>query len=193
MALSQDDATTILTALGWRIRTTGEYNRAVTNFQAGWNLGTALQVDGHNGPKTSAALLLSEGRRRAGQGTASAHFSFTEVRCRCGGKYDSCWRIWQKRRAFVMMEGYRARSGKPLTVVSGCRCPAHNAAVGGSPTSRHPQGLACDVYPSFSPSTVKSWKVATHIGYGSQTHKVVHIDYGDAHTVNDPAVYVDGR
>ncbi len=191
--LTRDEAAQILRNLGWRIRTTADHDQAVRHFQAGWNLGTALEVDGHAGPKTTAALLLSEGRRRAHQGTASAHFSFTEVQCRCGGRYASCPRVWQQRAAFVMMEGYRARSERPLTVVSGCRCPSHNKLVGGSPTSRHLAGLACDVRPSFSPDTVKSWKVATHIGYGSETHKVVHIDYGAGHTVGAPAVYIDGR
>ena len=32
-----------------------------------------------------------------------------------------------------------------LTVTSACRCPAHNAAVGGSPTSSHLKGLAVDI------------------------------------------------
>lgn len=193
MSLTQAQAITILRNLGWRIRTTGEYTRVVTCFQAGWNLGTALEADGHVGPKTTAALLLSESRRRAGQSTASAHFSFSEVACRCGGSYSSCWRIWQKRSAFVMMEGYRAHSGGPLSVVSGCRCPSHNVHVGGSPTSRHPMGLACDVPPRFSPTTVKSWHVATHIGYSPSLGKVVHLDYGTGASVTNPLIYKDGR
>lgn len=32
-----------------------------------------------------------------------------------------------------------------LVITSGYRCPAHNAAVGGSPTSQHLQGLAADI------------------------------------------------
>src|SRR6478609_7964525 len=110
--LSQTQATTILRALGWRVRTTAEYKRCVINFQNGWNLGPALKADGLVGPATSAALLSSEKRRRAGTGTASAHFSFTEVACRCGGKYSSCQRIWTKRAAFQMMESYRAGSNR---------------------------------------------------------------------------------
>ena len=34
---------------------------------------------------------------------------------------------------------------EPLTITSACRCPAHNAAVGGSPTSSHLKGLAVDI------------------------------------------------
>jgi len=191
--LTRAQATTILRNLGWRVRTTSEYTLCVRNFQAGWNLGTALSVDGKAGAKTSAALLLSESRRKAGKPTASAHFSFLEVRCRCGGKYNSCQRIFFKRSAFQMLEGYRTKSGKPLTVVSGCRCPSHNAAVGGTSTSRHPKGLACDVPARYSAATVKSWHVATQIGYSPSLKKVCHIDMGPGYTRLNPRIFPDGR
>jgi hypothetical protein len=191
--LTRNQATVILRNLGWRVRTTTEYTRCVRNFQAGWNLGTALVVDGNVGARTSSALLLSESRRRAGKPTASAHFSFTEVRCRCGGKYSSCQRIWQKRSAFRMMESYRAKSGRSFVVVSACRCPSHNKAIGGSATSRHLTGRASDVQPYYSTTKVKSWAVATHIGYGSVSKKVKHIDVGAGATRSNPKIYVDGR
>lgn len=191
--LTRNQTTTILRNLGWRIRTSSEYTAVVKRFQAAWNLGTALNVDGLVGPATSAALLKSEARRRAGQPTASAHFSFTEVRCRCGGKYSDCKRIWTKRRTFQMMEKYRSKSGRSMPVVSGCRCWSSNKAVGGSPTSRHLTGEACDVQALFRVSTVKSWRVATHIGYGRISRRVKHIDIGSGRTLSNPAVYVDGR
>jgi zinc D-Ala-D-Ala carboxypeptidase len=190
--LTQSQATVILRHLGWRVRTTAEFTRCIKNFQAGWYLGPALSVDGSVGAKTSAALLLSESRRRAGKPTASAHFSFSEVACHCGGKYASCWRIWQKRAAFAMMEGYRAKSGRAFKVVSGCRCPSNNAAVGGSKTSRHLSGLASDTQAIYSVPRVKGWAVATHIGYGRLSRKVKHIDMGAGATRAHPLVYVDG-
>ena len=190
--LSRSQATTILRNLGWRIRTTTEYTAVVKRFQGGWNLGPALAVDGSVGPATSAALLLSESRRRAGKKTASAHFSFSEVACHCDGQYSSCPRIWQKRSAFRMMEGYRSKSGEPLDVISACRCPSRNAAIGGSPTSRHLTGRACDVAPHFSVATVKSWHVATHIGYGASSRKVKHIDNGPRATTTTPTIYPNG-
>jgi uncharacterized protein YcbK (DUF882 family) len=91
-----------------------------------------------------------------------------------------------------MMEGYRSKSGEPLDVISACRCPSHNAAVGGSPTSRHLTGRACDVKPRFSVATVKSWRVATHLGYGSSSLKVKHIDNGPRATTTSPLVYING-
>jgi len=191
--ISKSTATSILRGLGWRIRSDTEFTRCVKNFQAGWNLGPALTVDGSVGPATSAALLKSESNRKAGRGTASAHFDFTEVMCRCGGTYPSCQRIWMKRSAFRMMESYRSKSGRPYTVVSACRCPSHNKRVGGSPTSRHLTGLASDVQPYFSTTKVKSWQVATHIGYGSESRKVKHIDVGKGGTRTSPIIYVDGK
>lgn len=190
--LTRNQATVILRNLGWRVRTTSEFTRCVKNFQAGWNLGAALSVDGSVGAKTSAALLLSEKRRRAGQPTASAHFSFSQVACHCGGKYSSCQRIWHKRAAFQMMEQYRSHAGA-FRVVSACRCPSNNKAIGGSPTSRHLGGLACDVPALYSPTRVKSWKLCTHIGYGSVSKKVKHIDMGKGATKSSPLIYKDGR
>lgn len=190
--LTRSQATAILKALGWKTSLL-TFKRDIRNFQAGWNLGTALEVDGKCGPLTSAALMLSDRRRRQNRGTASEHFSFTEVACRCGGKYRSCWRVWQKREAFQMMEEYRARTGRPLNVVSGCRCRSHNKAVGGSPTSRHLVGRACDVPPTHSVADVKSWKLATNIGYSPSMGKVVHLDMGPRGTKSAPMVYPDGK
>lgn len=69
---------------------------------------------------------------------------------------------------------------------------SRNAAVGGSPTSCHLTGRACDVEAVFSVATVKSGGVATHIGYGSSSLKVKHIDNGPRATVNTPTVYTNG-
>lgn len=40
-----------------------------------------------------------------------------------------------------------------LVVRSGRRCPAHNRAVGGAPSSQHVHGLACDL--GLAPPTVE--------------------------------------
>ena len=42
------------------------------------------------------------------------------------------------------LEAARAIIGAPLTVTSGYRTAAHNAAIGGSPTTDHIKGLAAD-------------------------------------------------
>jgi hypothetical protein len=49
------------------------------------------------------------------------------------------------RRVGGVLEQVRAAVGKPITVSSGYRCPALNAAVGGARDSAHLQGLAADI------------------------------------------------
>ena len=50
------------------------------------------------------------------------------------------------------LEQVQALLGHPLEISSGYRCPALNAAVGGSTASQHVQGLAADfVCPDFGP------------------------------------------
>lgn len=49
------------------------------------------------------------------------------------------------RRVAAVLEQIRALVGKPVTVSSGYRCPALNAAVGGARYSAHMQGLAADI------------------------------------------------
>lgn len=44
-----------------------------------------------------------------------------------------------------LLEQVRALLGQPLTVSSGFRCPALNAAVGGVPDSAHLHGQAADI------------------------------------------------
>lgn len=178
--LTQYQAITILKALGWRVRTAGEYRQALGHFQGGWNLGPALKVDGKLGPYTSAALRISEARRRAGKPTASAHFSFTEVRCKCGGKYSTCARIWFKRSAFRELERYRRALGVGISIISGCRCLGHNRAVGGATHSRHMAGDAVD----FAPVRPVAWFAARGLFHGRGwnrnpgTHPVRHGDMG---------------
>src|SRR5260370_15822253 len=45
------------------------------------------------------------------------------------------------------LEQARSVLGVPLRVTSGYRTPAHNAEIGGSATSDHPNGLAADFVP----------------------------------------------
>lgn len=190
--LTRAQAQTILTNLGWRVNTSARLTQGIKDFQAGWNLGAALAVDGKVGPKTSAAMRLSEARRRAGRTTASANFSFVTVRCRCGGRYASCRRIFFKRKAFQMMERYRAANGA-FSVVSACRCPSRNRAAGGSPTSRHVSGLAFDMPMVHSVQWFRDHRIATHVGwnYANGARRVKHGDMGAGYSTSNPLVYKD--
>ena len=186
--ISKASAVTILTRLGFRVNTSARYTQGLKDFQRGWYLGTALVVDGLLGPKTSAALLASEKNRAAGKGTMSAHFSFSEFVCKCGGKYAACRRVWTPRSVVLKMEQSRSKVGRPISVISGCRCVGHNAAVGGVKDSQHLQGLAVD-WQGPDKDTVRSWRYWTGIGYGSRSDTAQHTDLRTNRTTTNPALW----
>lgn len=180
----------ILRNLGWRIRSDSEYRRSLAHFQRGWNLGRALAVDGVLGPNTAYALRVSEARRRNGRGTMSANFSFVEFRCKCGGRYTACQRIWLKRRQVRALEVYRRRVGGPVRLVSGCRCVGHNRAVGGASRSQHLYGNGTDLPGQLTLSQVRALRVFTGIGYSSRTGRVLHGDTGPrGRSTSNPVVW----
>jgi Peptidase M15 len=152
---------------------------AVNGFQRGWNLGPALKVDSDFGPLTSAALAISLARRRAGKPTMSAHFSYVEFRCKDGGKFPDCQRIWILRTHVRRLELYRARIGGPVRIVSGCRCKRHNAAIGGARKSQHMLGAASDIQGILTLAQRRELKLFAGLGVKSSTRKVVHVDSRD--------------
>lgn len=164
-----------LKALGWRIRNDSDYKKAIQDFQRGWNLGEALSVDGIAGRRTQAALLISQRRRKDRKGTCSAHFSFVEFRCKCGGRYSSCRRIRVHRALVRGLEELRGLLG-PFTPISGYRCPGHNASVGGATNSQHLYGAAADVPPKVRTLAVKRLRRFSGIGYRRSNGTVAHVD-----------------
>ena len=72
-------------------------------------------------------------------GDLSAHFSRSELQCRC------CGRLQIDSRLLDGLEKLRALAGTPVVVHAGYRCPEHNTAVGGVPHSEHTSGLAADI------------------------------------------------
>lgn len=169
------EAKSILAYLGWRVNTTARFLQAVKDFQRMWNLGTALSVDGNVGPKTIAALRLSKSRRAAGKHDISANFSAVEFRCKCGGRYSNCRRIWAHRNLVRACEKYRTKVGS-FTPISACRCESHNAAVGGSSISQHRYGNAVDIHQKLTGNQVQALRVASGIGIQRATGLVRHID-----------------
>jgi zinc D-Ala-D-Ala carboxypeptidase len=173
------DPKTALTRLGWKPKTAEALHDAVEDFQRGWNLGPALLVDGKVGPKTRAALQVSLARLAKNLPTASAHFSFTEARCRCGGRYAGCAVIRVHRELLVQLERLREVAGHGITPVSIYRCPQHNAKVGGASSSQHLYGAACD--PGATELRLKVPAVArlrgfSGIGYRKRDGLVAHVD-----------------
>ena len=67
------------------------------------------------------------------------HFSIAEMACKCCGKCFMNPAFMEK------LEHYRLDLDMGLTVTSGYRCEAHNAAVGGKSGSQHLDGHAVDL------------------------------------------------
>ena len=69
------------------------------------------------------------------------HFSPVEFRCKCG-----CGTGMEKMDADLlqMLDEARDLAGIPFPLSSAYRCPKHNKAVGGVPTSAHTRGLKPD-------------------------------------------------
>lgn len=168
-----------LAALGWRVDSAARLSNAIKDFQRGWNLGTPLIVDGIVGPKTTTALKRSYANLKAGKGTASANFSFSEFACKCNGKYANCARIHIYAGHIKRLESYRTRLGRPVSIVSGYRCPSHNRAVGGATSSQHMYGVATDITGYKVTSWVRNLRLFAGLGYRSSNGTVVHVDSRD--------------
>ncbi len=79
------------------------------------------------------------------------HFHANEFRCKCRAKkldVDDIWchgEVWVHHELVILLETLRQRLQKPITVLSGCRCPAYNRFVGGARMSQHKRGTAADI------------------------------------------------
>lgn len=98
---------------------------------------------------------------RGADAQLTPHFHLREVECRCGRCPDTRIDLDHMER----MERLRVALGCPVRITSGFRCPAHNAAVGGHPSSEHMDGTATDSQvPGVSPDRVADQ--AEEIGFG---------------------------
>ncbi|WP_238492442.1 D-Ala-D-Ala carboxypeptidase family metallohydrolase [Desulfotruncus alcoholivorax] len=99
-----------------------------------------LAADGIAGTNTLKALALLLPHRPEPGRRLSPHFKEEEFACRCCGMVRVNSYLVEK------LEQLRARlGGRPVTITSGYRCPAHNQAVGGARLSQHLLGNAADI------------------------------------------------
>ena len=68
------------------------------------------------------------------------HFKLSEFEC-----HDGNHEVMLDMRLVEVLQRLREMLGVPVTVAAGYRNPVHNAAVGGSPNSRHMKGEAADI------------------------------------------------
>lgn len=176
--MSRAQAKSALNAIGFD-NANRNFSAAVEGFQRGWNLGRALRADGDFGPKTGAALATSFARHRQSKSTMSANFSYVEFRCKDGGAFPECRRIWVLRGHVRRLEAYRAKVETPVRVVSGCRCKRHNARVGGSTSSQHMFGTASDIQGLLTVPQRKRLELFAGLGFKGSTGKVIHVDSRD--------------
>jgi uncharacterized protein YcbK (DUF882 family) len=83
-------------------------------------------------------------------GDLTKNFNRAEFACHDGCGFDDI-----NMKVVEALQALRDKLGKPIFVVSGCRCPAHNAAVGGAGGSQHMLGNAADItIRDMAPSSV---------------------------------------
>ena len=81
---------------------------------------------------------------------ASPHFKWSEFACKCG-----CGCTYVSQDAIDKLEELRVLLGAPIQINSACRCPIHNAKIGGAPMSQHRSTKA-------SPSTAFDIAIGNH-------------------------------
>lgn len=106
----------------------------------------------------------------------SEHFSRAELSCKHCGKCDIQQPFLDK------LELLRVKWGKPLHLASAYRCPEHNAASKGAPSSYHIRGQAVDLAWSTLSGKEKAdlLRLAINVFTGIGLHKqFLHIDNRD--------------
>lgn len=101
----------------------------------------------------------------------TAHFKNEEFKC------PHCGKARVNPNLPAALERLRSRIGKPIPILSGYRCPEHNAEVGGAPRSQHLYGRAADIPPRLA---TPSQAIASGFhGLGISRGWVVHVDVRD--------------
>lgn len=109
-----------------------------------------------------------------GNSKLSEHFSSNEFTCRCG-----CGANQVSAELIKVLEDARTHFAVPITIVSGRRCPAHNAKVGGAKSSQHLLGTAADIQvKGIQPAAVSAYFEGKYPGrYGVGRYATfTHID-----------------
>jgi uncharacterized protein YcbK (DUF882 family) len=81
----------------------------------------------------------------------------------------------------TLLDEARSLSGVPFVINSGYRCPIHNMAVGGSPTSSHLKGCAVDIKCEGDEERMKIVNQLIHVGFNriGVANSFIHVDEDD--------------
>ena len=90
--------------------------------------------------KESEEMIRQYSFAKNGDRRLAPDFQVRELRCRDGS--DS---VMVDETLTVVLQCIREHFGKPVTITSGYRTAAHNAAVGGAKSSQHLLGRAADI------------------------------------------------
>ena len=118
------------------------------------------------------------------------HFSPVEFRCKCG-----CGAGMEKMDADLLhlLDEARDLAGTPFSLTSAYRCPKHNKAVGGVPTSANKRGHALDTRSVDSHSRFVILQALLEVGFRriELAPTWIHVD-NDPDKPRDVAFYRHG-
>ena len=126
-------------------------------------------------------------------GDLSTNFSREEFACQCG-----CGLGWNDGdidpELILHLEAMRARTCRPIFITSGCRCPEHNAAVGGVDGSVHTilplKAGDLRVYAGPHQHAMTEAAFAEGVqGYGMAPGSYIHCDWHDGSVKPRPAIW----
>ncbi|SUW63282.1 Peptidase M15 [Buttiauxella agrestis] len=106
-------------------------------------------------------------------GDISPHFNRSEFACKCGCGFSAV-----DKELNAVLEDVRTHFNSPLVIDCACRCPSHNADVGGVADSQHVYGMAADIKVNgVSPDDVASYIEKAHPNGGVGRYDTfTHVD-----------------
>ena len=110
----------------------------------------------------------------------SKYFTDDDTQCHCGCGFNAPDDLLME-----MLDRLQERVGldRPLELTNVCRCPEHNAEVGGVPDSQHTQGTAADVVVPDDMTVDELADIALEIGFDGvgryYEDEFVHVDVRD--------------
>jgi uncharacterized protein YcbK (DUF882 family) len=99
--------------------------------------------------------MLIKKYKKGSKEKLTRNFSAYEMDCKCN--YPDCTETIVDILHMQHLQRKRDEWGKPITIISGYRCPKHNTDEGGVDDSQHVQGTATDIQvKGMSPETVQN-------------------------------------